>query len=89
MAPDSGIRLGRHRQRELFHHEVQGTRRPPTPPPPPRGIHPSASRVCLCFQLMDMSEKLWQVYNRLDPVSLDQVITEVCSASAVCSRMEA
>lgn len=29
------------------------------------------------FQLMDMSEKLWRVYNRLDPVSLNQVITEV------------
>lgn len=42
------------------------------------GVRPS---VCLTlvfvFQLMDMSEKLWQVYNRLDPVSLNQVITEV------------
>ncbi|CAG01269.1 unnamed protein product [Tetraodon nigroviridis] len=28
------------------------------------------------FKLMDMSEKLWQVYNRLDPVSLNQIITE-------------
>lgn len=26
---------------------------------------------------MDMSEKLWQVYNRLDPVSLDNLLTEV------------
>lgn len=31
----------------------------------------------LLFQLMDMSEKLWQVYSRLDPVSLDTVFTEV------------
>lgn len=37
----------------------------------------SASRLSLSLQLMDMSEKLWQVYNRLDPVSLNQVITEV------------
>lgn len=37
----------------------------------------SASRLSLSSQLMDMSEKLWQVYNRLDPVSLNQVITEV------------
>ncbi len=29
------------------------------------------------FQLMDMSEKLWQVYHRLDPVSLSNVFTEV------------
>lgn len=28
------------------------------------------------YKLMDMSEKLWQVYNRLDPVSLDNVLTE-------------
>ncbi|XP_041827868.1 uncharacterized protein C20orf194 homolog [Melanotaenia boesemani] len=28
------------------------------------------------YKLMDMSEKLWQVYNRLDPVSLDNLITE-------------
>ncbi|XP_070835102.1 dynein axonemal assembly factor 9 isoform X1 [Chaetodon trifascialis] len=28
------------------------------------------------YKLMDMSEKLWQVYNRLDPVSLDSVFTE-------------
>ncbi|XP_020499013.2 uncharacterized protein C20orf194 homolog [Labrus bergylta] len=28
------------------------------------------------YKLMDMSEKLWQVYNRLDPVSLDTVLTE-------------
>ncbi|XP_056914370.1 uncharacterized protein C20orf194 homolog isoform X1 [Takifugu flavidus] len=28
------------------------------------------------YKLMDVSEKLWQVYNRLDPVSLNQVITE-------------
>lgn len=38
-----------------------------------------ASRLSLSLQLMDMSEKLWQVYNRLDPVSLNQVITEVRS----------
>lgn len=31
----------------------------------------------LFFQLMDMSEKLWQVYNRLDPVSLDSLLAEV------------
>uniref|UniRef100_A0A671XWH4 Dynein axonemal assembly factor 9 n=1 Tax=Sparus aurata TaxID=8175 RepID=A0A671XWH4_SPAAU len=30
----------------------------------------------LKYKLMDMSEKLWQVYNRLDPVSLDTVFTE-------------
>lgn len=30
-------------------------------------------------QLMDMSEKLWGVYDRLDPVSLNQVVTEVRS----------
>ncbi|CAJ1074647.1 uncharacterized protein C20orf194 homolog [Xyrichtys novacula] len=30
----------------------------------------------LKYKLMDMSEKLWQVYNRLDPVSLDHVLTE-------------
>lgn len=36
----------------------------------------------LLFQLMDMSEKLWQVYNRLDPVSLDSVFTEV---TGICS----
>ncbi|KAG8013070.1 hypothetical protein GBF38_021272, partial [Nibea albiflora] len=28
------------------------------------------------YKLMDMSEKLWQVYSRLDPVSLDTVFTE-------------
>ncbi|XP_049918064.1 uncharacterized protein C20orf194 homolog [Epinephelus moara] len=28
------------------------------------------------YKLMDMSEKLWQVYNRLDPVSLDTLLTE-------------
>uniref|UniRef100_A0A3Q3IIW6 Uncharacterized protein n=1 Tax=Monopterus albus TaxID=43700 RepID=A0A3Q3IIW6_MONAL len=28
------------------------------------------------YKLMDMSEKLWQVYNRLDPVSLDQLLAE-------------
>ncbi|KAM3594615.1 uncharacterized protein V6R79_010923 [Siganus canaliculatus] len=28
------------------------------------------------YKLMDMSEKLWQVYNRLDPVSLEDVFTE-------------
>ncbi|XP_041668357.1 uncharacterized protein C20orf194 homolog [Cheilinus undulatus] len=28
------------------------------------------------YQLMDMSEKLWQVYNRLDPVSLNNALTE-------------
>ncbi|XP_070698185.1 dynein axonemal assembly factor 9 [Pempheris klunzingeri] len=28
------------------------------------------------YKLMDMSEKLWQVYSRLDPVSLDNVLTE-------------
>lgn len=39
----------------------------------------SASRFSLSLQLMDMSEKLWQVYSRLDPVSLNQVITEVRS----------
>uniref|UniRef100_A0A3Q1H3J6 Dynein axonemal assembly factor 9 n=1 Tax=Acanthochromis polyacanthus TaxID=80966 RepID=A0A3Q1H3J6_9TELE len=30
----------------------------------------------LKYELMDMSEKLWQVYNRLDPVSLDNLLTE-------------
>ncbi|KAM9842124.1 dynein axonemal assembly factor 9 [Aulostomus maculatus] len=28
------------------------------------------------YKLMDMSERLWQVYNRLDPVSLDHLLTE-------------
>ncbi|XP_078132909.1 dynein axonemal assembly factor 9 [Sander vitreus] len=28
------------------------------------------------YKLMDVSEKLWQVYNRLDPVSLDNLLTE-------------
>uniref|UniRef100_A0A7N8Y6W0 Dynein axonemal assembly factor 9 n=1 Tax=Mastacembelus armatus TaxID=205130 RepID=A0A7N8Y6W0_9TELE len=28
------------------------------------------------YKLMDMSEKLWQVYNRLDPVSLDSLLSE-------------
>ncbi|XP_028994932.1 uncharacterized protein C20orf194 homolog [Betta splendens] len=28
------------------------------------------------YMLMDMSEKLWQVYNRLDPVSLDRLLAE-------------
>lgn len=28
------------------------------------------------YKLMDMSEKLWQVYNRLDPVSLDRLLAE-------------
>ncbi|KAM7376359.1 hypothetical protein PAMP_006100 [Pampus punctatissimus] len=28
------------------------------------------------YKLMDMSERLWQVYNRLDPVSLDNLLTE-------------
>ncbi|XP_075963544.1 dynein axonemal assembly factor 9 [Anarhichas minor] len=28
------------------------------------------------YKLMDMSEKLWQVYSRLDPVSLDNLLTE-------------
>ncbi|XP_053701726.1 uncharacterized protein C20orf194 homolog isoform X1 [Synchiropus splendidus] len=30
----------------------------------------------LKYKLMDMSERLWQVYSRLDPVSLDNLITE-------------
>lgn len=42
------------------------------------GVHLSVRlTLVFVFQLMDMSEKLWQVYNRLDPVSLNQVITEV------------
>ncbi|XP_037551131.1 dynein axonemal assembly factor 9 [Nematolebias whitei] len=28
------------------------------------------------YKLMDMSEKLWQVYNRLDPVSLENLLAE-------------
>ncbi|XP_061600312.1 uncharacterized protein C20orf194 homolog isoform X1 [Cololabis saira] len=28
------------------------------------------------YKLMDMSEKLWQVYNRLDPLSVDNLLTE-------------
>uniref|UniRef100_A0A7N6FDS4 Uncharacterized protein n=1 Tax=Anabas testudineus TaxID=64144 RepID=A0A7N6FDS4_ANATE len=28
------------------------------------------------YKLMDISEKLWQVYNRLDPVSLDSLLAE-------------
>lgn len=30
---------------------------------------------------MDMSEKLWQVYNRLDPVSLENLLAEVKTSS--------
>lgn len=34
--------------------------------------------ICSLFmQLVDMSQKLWQVYNRLDPVSLESLLTEV------------
>lgn len=45
-----------------------------------RMSHVASYWTCtLCFQLMDMSEKLWQVYNRLDPVSLSAVFTEVTS----------
>ncbi|KAM4541668.1 dynein axonemal assembly factor 9 isoform 1-T1 [Odontesthes bonariensis] len=32
------------------------------------------------YKLMDMSEKLWQVYNRLDPVSLDNLLKEDLSS---------
>lgn len=46
----------------------------------------SASRLSLSLQLMDMSEKLWQVYSRLDPVSLNQVITEVRSGPPPAAR---
>ncbi|XP_071778609.2 dynein axonemal assembly factor 9 [Centroberyx gerrardi] len=28
------------------------------------------------YKLMDMSERLWQIYTRLDPVSLDNLLTE-------------
>ncbi|XP_028251377.1 dynein axonemal assembly factor 9 [Parambassis ranga] len=28
------------------------------------------------YKLVDMSEKLWQIYNRLDPVSLDNLLAE-------------
>lgn len=28
-------------------------------------------------QLMDISERLWQVYSRLDPLSLDTLLAEV------------
>ncbi|KAM3850599.1 dynein axonemal assembly factor 9 [Diretmus argenteus] len=28
------------------------------------------------YKLMDLSERLWEVYTRLDPVSLDQLLTE-------------
>lgn len=48
--------------------------------PRPRPCPRVWSHVCpLSSQLMDMSEKLWQVYSRLDPVSLNRVITEVRS----------
>ncbi|XP_072313812.1 dynein axonemal assembly factor 9 [Eucyclogobius newberryi] len=30
----------------------------------------------LKFKLMDMSDKLWEVYNKLDPVSLEQFLSE-------------
>ncbi|XP_038160578.1 uncharacterized protein C20orf194 homolog isoform X2 [Cyprinodon tularosa] len=30
----------------------------------------------LKYEVVDMSEKLWQVYNKLDPVSLDNLLTE-------------
>lgn len=44
---------------------------------PSGGVCPPVSRWRLFFQLMDMSEKLWRVYNRLDLVSLNQLIAEV------------
>uniref|UniRef100_A0A8D3A1V2 Dynein axonemal assembly factor 9 n=1 Tax=Scophthalmus maximus TaxID=52904 RepID=A0A8D3A1V2_SCOMX len=37
----------------------------------------------LKYELMDMSEKLWQVYTRLDPVSLDSLLTEVSLTSVI------
>ncbi|KAM6961241.1 dynein axonemal assembly factor 9 [Aplochiton taeniatus] len=30
----------------------------------------------MTYKLVDVSEKLWQVYNRLDPVALDHLLTE-------------
>lgn len=36
------------------------------------------------MQLMDMSENLWQVYNRLDPVSLDNLLAEVTMSLIFC-----
>lgn len=40
--------------------------------------------VSVLMQLMDMSENLWQVYNRLDPVSLDNLLTEVTMRLIFC-----
>lgn len=42
--------------------------------------------VCLLVQLMDMSEKLWQVYSRLDPVSLDNLLAEVTVSLIICRQ---
>lgn len=45
------------------------------------GAPPSVAitNLCCTFQLVDMSEELWQVYNRLDPVSLNASLTQVTS----------
>lgn len=52
--------------------------RPSVRPSDRPSVRPSVRlTLVFVFQLMDVSEKLWQVYNRLDPVSLNQVITEV------------
>lgn len=81
MAPDSGLRPGGDRQREPFYHEVQGWDRGTSGPAGATGALPSVAitNVCYTFQLVDMSEELWQVYNRLDPVSLNASLTQVTS----------
>lgn len=47
-----------------------------------RVLGPRRHLLSLSLQLMDMSEKLWQVYNRLDPVSLNRLVTEVRSGAS-------
>lgn len=81
MASDSGLCLGGDRQRELFHHEVQGWDSRTFGPEGTAGAPTSVAitNACCTFQLVDMSEDLWQVYNRLDPVSLNATLTQVTS----------
>lgn len=82
MALNSSICLGRHRWRKLFYLKIQGTI-----------LKFTTSYLLLfiyflhiivlffifffVFKLIDMSEKLWQVYNKLDPVSLEHFLSEV------------
>lgn len=59
----------------------QGASRGQQGPAGAAGAPPSLAitNLCCTFQLVDMSEELWQVYNRLDPVSLNASLTQVTS----------